>query len=48
MCIRDSLFALAVLLSGYTWSWIAFGILAILTLPALALVVPNRAARAAG
>lgn len=42
------LFALAVLLSGYTWSWIAFGILAILTLPALALVVPNRAARAAG
>jgi len=38
------LFALAVLLSGYTWSWIAFGVLAIVTLPALALVVPNRAA----
>lgn len=46
--IAALLFALAVLLSGYTWSWIAFGILAILTLPALALVVPNRAARAAG
>ncbi|MFZ0831131.1 MAG: MFS transporter [Thermoplasmata archaeon] len=36
-------FALAVLLSGYTWSWIAFGALAIATLPALAFVVPNRA-----
>lgn len=40
------LFAIAVLLSGYTWSWIAFGVLAILTLPALGLVVPNRAVRA--
>jgi predicted MFS family arabinose efflux permease len=38
------LFALFVLLSGYTWSWIAFGLIAIATLPALALVVPNRAA----
>jgi predicted MFS family arabinose efflux permease len=41
------LFALAVLLSGYTWSWIAFGVLAIVTLPALGFVVPNRAAPAA-
>jgi predicted MFS family arabinose efflux permease len=39
-------FALAILLSGYTWSWIAFGVLAIATLPALAFVVPNRAVRA--
>jgi predicted MFS family arabinose efflux permease len=39
------LFALAVLLSGYTWGWIAFGVLAIATLPALAAVVPNRAVR---
>lgn len=38
------LFALLVLLSGYTWSWIAFGVLAIATLPALGFVVPNRAA----
>ena len=41
------LFALAVLLSGYTWSWVAFGLLALLTLPALGWVVPNRAARSA-
>lgn len=39
-------FALAVLLGGYTWSWIGFGVLAIATLPALAFVVPNRATRA--
>jgi predicted MFS family arabinose efflux permease len=37
------LFALTVLLGGYTWSWIAFGALAIVTLPALGFVVPNRA-----
>jgi predicted MFS family arabinose efflux permease len=37
------LFALAVLLSGYTWGWIAFGVLAIATVPALGFVVPNRA-----
>ena len=36
-------FAAAVLLGGYTWSWIAFGLLAIFTLPALGVVVPNRA-----
>jgi predicted MFS family arabinose efflux permease len=36
-------FAAAVLLGGYTWSWIAFGLFAIITLPALGFVVPNRA-----
>jgi predicted MFS family arabinose efflux permease len=42
------LFAVAVLLSGYTWSWIAFGLLAIVTVPALGFVVPNRAATGSG
>ena len=41
--IAALLFALAVLLTGYTWSWVAFGLLAIVTLPALGFVVPNRA-----
>lgn len=37
------IFAAAVIVGGYTWSWIAFGLVAILTLPALGFVVPNRA-----
>lgn len=41
--IAAPVFALGVILAGYTWSWIAFGLLAIVTLPALGLVVPNRA-----
>jgi len=38
------LFAFGVLLGGYTWTWVGFGVLALATLPALGLVVPNRAA----
>jgi predicted MFS family arabinose efflux permease len=41
--IAAPLFALGVLLVGYTWSWVAFGLMAAVTLPALALVAPNRA-----
>ncbi|MCI4348260.1 MAG: MFS transporter [Thermoplasmata archaeon] len=41
------LFAFGVLWSGYTWTWVAFGVLAIATLPALGWVVPNRALRSA-
>lgn len=41
------LFALVVLLGGYTWGWIVFGLLAVAFIPALGFVVPNRAAPAA-
>ncbi|MGC2289131.1 MAG: MFS transporter [Thermoplasmata archaeon] len=40
-------FALSVLLAGYTWTWVTFGILAIATVPALGWVRPNRAALSA-
>lgn len=41
------LFAAVVVHTDYTWGWVLFGLLAIATLPALGVVVPNRAPRPA-
>ncbi|MCI4352167.1 MAG: MFS transporter [Thermoplasmata archaeon] len=43
--VAAPLFALGVVWSGYTWTWVGFGVLAIATLPALAWVIPNRRVR---